>query len=434
MANKDYREIEDLEDEVEEFEDLEETSLGMFSRSYYENQKQRTPYSDMPYRDEKGRSWVSDREREKEAKQEAKKAKRKMKEEFEDLEGAEESDELEEGTRAADSLKPNSNSVSDPKSKVEMMKSVIGAMGSMEKSDLVDFFNQVQSLYGPGKDWGVGDKSGSNQATLKMKPSDAGSPGANVKMPMPKLAIKEDVAELFEGQDLSEEFKDKIANIFEAAIHARIVVETTRLEEEYEEMFNQRFEEINEELVSKLDTYLDFVAENWMRDNEVAIESSLRNELMDDFIDGLKGLFAEHYIEMPEEKVDIVESLIKKVDLLEGKLDEMIVENVSLKTVVNEDNMRKIFEEVASDLAMTQQEKFAALAEGLEFDGSIDTFREKLEIIKDKYFRVESGNHEYDSGIETETFEGEMNEQVVHVDPSVNRYVQAIARTVKSVK
>ena len=340
-------------------------------------------------------------------------------------------DELEEGTRAADSLKPNSNSVADPKSKVEMMKGVIGSMGAMEKSDLVDFFNQVQSLYGPGKDWGVGDKSGSNQATLKMNPSDAGSPGANVKMPMPKLSIKEDVADLFEGQDLSEEFKDKISNIFEAAVHARIVVETTRLEEEYEEMFNDRFAEINEELVAKLDTYLDFVAENWMRDNEVAIESSLRNELMDEFIDGMKGLFAEHYIEMPEQKVDVVESLIKKVDVLESKLDEMIHENTSLKVVVNEDNMRKVFEEVASDLAMTQQEKFASLAEGLEYDGSLETFRHKLEIIKENYFRTDTSSTEYESSIEAETFEGEMNEQVHRVDPSVNRYVQAIARTVR---
>jgi hypothetical protein len=342
----------------------------------------------------------------------------------------EDEDQLDE-TMAADSLSPNSRPVSgDSMSKIEMMKGVIGSMGAMEKSDLVDFFNQVQSQFGPGKDYGVGDKSGHNQATLNMKPSDAGAAGANVHMPMPKLSVKEDVAALFEGQDLSEEFKDKVSTLFDAAISARIIAEQARLEEEYEVAINEQFASINEMLVEKIDTYLDYVVENWINDNEVAIESSLRNELMDDFIGGLKGLFAEHYIEMPEEKVQVVESLVDKVAALENKLDEMVTENVELKMVVSEGYKNQILDEISSDLAMTQKEKFASLAEGLEFDGDFEAYQQKLEIIKETYFVAES-THNYSSNFQDETFEGELTEQTTYVDPSVNKYVQAISRSVK---
>ena len=150
-----------------------------------------------------------------------------------------------------------------------------------------------------------------------------------------------------------------------------------------------------------------------------------------EFIEGLKNLFAEHYIAVPENKVDVLEAMAEKVAALEARLDETISENVGLRNFVVEKTANEIFEELASDLALTQQEKFAALAEGIEFDGDLDIYAKKLMIVKENYFRNE--NPSYSSNIEEETFEGETTTaNVTNIDPSVNRYVQAISRTIKN--
>jgi hypothetical protein len=145
-------------------------------------------------------------------------------------------------------------------------------------------------------------------------------------------------------------------------------------------------------------------------------------------MEGLKNLFTEHFIDIPQEKVDVLEALADKVEALELKLDEVIVENVELRGVLAEESAKNIFEELASDLALTQQDKFAALAEGIEFDGNLGTYEKKLRIVKENYFGVEKSS--YSSNIEEETFEGEVSHNV-NIDPQVNRYVQALARTVK---
>ena len=154
-----------------------------------------------------------------------------------------------------------------------------------------------------------------------------------------------------------------------------------------------------------------------------------RNELAEEFVEGLKNLFAEHYINVPEDKVDVLEAMAEKVAALEVKLDESISENVELKNNLLVSSANEIFENISSDLALTQREKFAALAEGIEFDGDLEVFEKKLMIVKENYFKNDATVSS--SNIEEETFEGEINESTVNVDPSVNRYVQALARTVK---
>lgn len=335
---------------------------------------------------------------------------------------------MDEETLAASSLHPKARH-SDPMSKLGAMHGVMNVMAGMGKSDLINFFNQVQSQFGPGKDWGVGDKSAANQSTIDMKPSDAtGKSAPKTRDAMPKLNVKEDIEEMFNGQDLSEEFKDSVSTLFEAAISARLIAETARLEEEFETKLQEEIATFNEEVTSKLDTYLDYCVENWMKENEVAIESTLRNELTTEFVEGLKNLFAEHYINVPEDKVDVLEAMAAKVSALEEKLDESISENVELKNFVVESHRQDILADIASDLALTQQEKFSALAEGIEFDGDLDVYAKKLMIVKENYFKSESTSHS--SNIEEETFEGEISESV-NVDPMVGRYVQALARTVK---
>jgi hypothetical protein len=248
---------------------------------------------------------------------------------------------------------------------------------------------------------------------------------------MPKLSVKEDVEEMFDGQDLSEEFKDKASTLFEAAVTARISLEVAKLEEQFEESLEEVKTEITESLEKGLDTYLDYVVEKWMEDNQVAIESALRNEIMEEFIGGLKNLFAENYIEMPEEKIDVVESLANKVEELEAALAESINENAELKDIVAESVRHDVLNDLAEGLTMTQAEKFFALAEGINFDGDLDVYAKKLSVVKEQYFSKKSPTTAVN--IEEETFEGDIGIQqaTVSTDPSVSKYVQAISRTIK---
>jgi hypothetical protein len=252
--------------------------------------------------------------------------------------------------------------------------------------------------------------------------------GPKIRDAMPKLSVKEDVEEMFEGQDLSEEFKENASTIFEAAVTARAALEIARLDEEYETRLEESVTEIVEELQTGLDSYLSYVAEKWMNENQVAIESALRNEIMEEFIDGLKGLFVEHYIDIPEEKVSVVESLAAKVEALESALDEQITENAELKTMVLESNKQEILDELAEGLTMSQAEKFFALSEGVHFDGDLDVYAKKLSVVKENYFTKKSATV---MNLEEETFEAGETTNSGSVDPSVNRYVQAISRTVK---
>jgi hypothetical protein len=345
----------------------------------------------------------------------AKKPKKAMEEETEE-------DDLEEETAAAGSLHPKA-APGEPMTKIGAMASAMSAIGGMSKGDL-NKFAETLAQFGPGKTYGVGDNSAKNSSTID---TTLGK-GPKTKDGMPKLNVKEDIDQMFEGQDLSEEFKDNVATLFEAAVGVRINMETARLEEEYENALNEEIAAFSSELNQKIDTYLEYVVENWMTENEVAIESTLRNELMEEFMEGLKNLFSEHYISVPQEKVDVLEALAQKVSDLEVKLDETITENSQLKDVLVENNAKNIFEELASDLALTQQEKFAALAEGIDFDGNLTTYEKKLKIIKENYFKSDVS---YSSNIEEETYEGDVGTHTVNIDPSVNRYVQAISRNVK---
>jgi hypothetical protein len=341
-------------------------------------------------------------------------------------------DDMKEETLAASSLHPKAKA-SEPMSKVGMISHVTNQLASMGKSDLVDFFNKVQGQFGPNKMPGAVDNSSKNTSTLDMKGSDAvATTGPKTKDGMPKLDSKnhwaEDVEEMFGGSDLSEEFKEKTTTLFEAAVSIRVNTEIARLEEEYETKLNEEVANFNEELTSKLDTYLDYVVEQFMKENEVAIESTLRNELSAEFIDGLKNLFAEHYINVPEDKVDVVEAMAEKVAALETKLDEAITTIAEQSSVIVESAKNDIFEELSSDLALTQQEKFSALAEGIEFDGDLDVYARKLKIVKENYFKNDATTST--SNIEEETFEGE-TDVTKNIDPIVGRYVQAISRSVK---
>ena len=185
--------------------------------------------------------------------------------------------------------------------------------------------------------------------------------------------------------DLSEEFKDKAAMIFETAVKTRIKEQTKILEAKYEEKLSAETETVKEAMVEKVDSYLNYVVEEWMKENELAVERGIRTEIAEDFITGLKDLFKEHYIDVPEEKYNVLDDLTNQNKKLEEKLNEQIAKNVDLSKEVSQSAKSKAINEVASDLADTEKEKFEKMAENVEYD-SADKFREKLETIKESYF------------------------------------------------
>ena len=185
--------------------------------------------------------------------------------------------------------------------------------------------------------------------------------------------------------DLSEEFKDKAATIFETAVRTRIKEQTKILESQFEEKLSTEKETMKEAMVEKVDSYLNYVVEEWMKENELAVERGIRTEIAEDFITGLKGLFKEHYIDVPEEKYNVLDDLTSQVKELESKLNEQIEKNVVLAKDTNELQRERLVVSVSEDLADTEKEKFVSMAENVEFD-SAEKFAEKLETIKESYF------------------------------------------------
>ena len=201
-----------------------------------------------------------------------------------------------------------------------------------------------------------------------------------------EIDLSDDVKALVSTDaDLSEEFKEKAATIFETAVKTRIKEQTKILEAQYEEKLSEETKTVKEAMVEKVDSYLNYVVEEWMKENELAVERGIRTEIAEDFITGLKDLFKEHYIDVPEEKYNVLDDLTNQVKDLEGKLNEQIEKNVNLTKEVNNSERANIVVEVSADLADTEKEKFASMAENVEFD-SADKFREKLETVKESYF------------------------------------------------
>ena len=197
--------------------------------------------------------------------------------------------------------------------------------------------------------------------------------------------VSEDVSALTEGEELSEEFKDKAATIFEAAVKSKIRSEVARIEMEKTQEVAEEINTIRDELTEKVDAYMNYVVEEWMKENEIAIERGLKGEIAEDFISGLKSLFEEHYIDVPDEKYDILGSQSDKIDELEAKLNEQIEKTAELKKSHDVLVRESVFAEVASDLADTEVEKFKSLAEEVEFADE-ESFKAKLDQLKESYF------------------------------------------------
>lgn len=242
------------------------------------------------------------------------------------------------------------------------------------------------------------------------------------------VAMKEDMEAMFDGEQLSEQFKEKATTFFEAAVHARVQERIESLEEEYESKLNESLNEFAEDITAKIDEYMDYVVEEWFKENEVAIDSALRSEIAEDFINGLKDLFTEHYIDIPEEKVNVVEELAAQVEELQIKLNTSIEEQIELKKVIDEQTRQLVFSEVSEGLVATQVDKLLTLSEGVEFEDA-ESYKRKLETLKEGYF---TGKRPSQLIVESEIDSAEpLEPSAAPVAPEVARYVSAISRTVK---
>ena len=236
-------------------------------------------------------------------------------------------------------------------------------------------------------------------------------------------AIEEDVNALLSGEDLSEEFKEKAKTIFEASINAKITDIENQLNEQYEKALNEQVEEIKVELTERTDAYLEYVADEWLKENALAVENGIKTEMTESFMTGMKKLFEDHYVTLPEDKYDVLENMVDKLDEMETKLNEQIEKNVALNQQLGESTAQTIINNVAEGLAVSQKEKLQSLAESVEFE-SEESYRGKIETLKESYFGQKKTTT-------TASAPQELKEEAAHVEPATGAmatYLEALGR------
>ena len=294
-----------------------------------------------------------------------------------------------------------------PKTKAEMQDKMVNAMKKMIKGEMEGLYAMVMKQNDE-----MTDEEVELEGLAKAKEA--------IEKRLASINVQEDVDALMEGEDLSEDFQKKAATIFEAAVKSKIRPEVERIELEKTQEIAEEHEAFKTELAEKVDGYLDYVVAEWMKENELAIERGLKGEIAEDFITGLKALFEEHYIDVPDEKYDILESQAQKIEELEGKLNDTIGKLTEKKQ--SEDSLvrESVIKEVSSDLAETQTEKFASLVEDVDFTDK-DSFTEKLNTLKENYFPKSTPSQI--------TEENEVDTQEIDISDAMAAYTSAIKRS-----
>ena len=241
--------------------------------------------------------------------------------------------------------------------------------------------------------------------------------------------VEEDVNALFAGEELSEEFQDKARTIFETAIKSKVEEVKEQIQVQYQAQLVEEVAAVKTELTERVDSYLEYVAQEWLEENQLAIEHGLKTEMTESFLNGMKSLFEDHYVSIPEEKYDVIESMVDKLDEMESKLNEQIDKNVALNKRLAESTADVIFAEVAEGLAVTQKEKLASLAENVEFD-SEETYREKLVTLKNSYFSENATSAQRDAA---ETVVESTQEQTTTAAPEAGSIMEAYLQTLSRV-
>ena len=238
----------------------------------------------------------------------------------------------------------------------------------------------------------------------------------------------EHVSEMFDGEDLTEEFKEKASVIFEAAVNEKVSAKILDIQEQFDNDLVEQVTQATEELVEKIDSYFDYLTTRYMEENALAIEAGIKSEIAESLLEGLKSVFVEHNIDIPEESVDIVAEMAEQIEMLESKLNEEIDSNIELNKVVNEALRNDVIDEISEGLAQTQVEKLKVLTEDLEYE-DIDSFKRKATIIKEKYFGSNSKNLTEELEELNSSSEIGNENNVRYIDPDVAAFAKSISRS-----
>jgi hypothetical protein len=292
----------------------------------------------------------------------------------------------------------------------------VSVAGDVDTTTLTAMFDKMMEV---AKEHGAKapDTSAKNKSSVEMKGSAT------------KTVVKEAALEIFGDQeDLSEEFKERTAVLFEAAVEARVIEERMALEEAFEAALEEEVASVMEDIVEGVDSYLDYVVENWMEENKVAIESTFRAEIAENFIEAFKALLSEHYVDLPEDRVDVLEELTAKLEELEADLNEAINENVELRSFLAEHEAADTLADVAEGLIPTQADKFLNLAEGVDFTGDIEDYRKRLTIIREQHFgKSKKAASEENTVLAEQTEIDTVDSTPKNVDPTVADYAKGIS-------
>ena len=300
-----------------------------------------------------------------------------------------------------------------PSTKVAMINAMMDAVKGMKKEELKANFKGVMSAM-KVEGFDTEDETEETVSIKEMKKIDASD-----------IDVQEDITAMFKGEELSEDFTTKATTIFESAIVSKVndILESVTIDMEADLEVEKA--EITESLTTKLDDYLEYVSEEWMKENELAVETGIKNEITENFMTGLKDLFTENYIDIPEEKVDLVNEMALKLEEMENSLNEEMEKNIELKKDITESNQNEILANVSDSLTESQAIKLKSLAEGVDFDNA-DSYVEKLETLKENYFPTEEVIAE---DLDDEPLE--IDNDVTSVDPEMSAYMSAITNSIR---
>jgi len=334
---------------------------------------------------------------------------------------SEESESLEEGKHEdeEEEHEPKKETVQTPKTKAGVIQAAVEMLKKAKKEDAQKMFAKLVTIDGEED---------------SVKSGDDAANAVKGKMPEPKAKAKVEAIDFDEDIDaiikeeatLSEGFRDKASAIFEAVLTSKLSEEVDRLEAEYAQNLEEEVSEVQSSLVEKVDSYLNYVVEGWMKDNELAVQQGLRTEIAEEFMTSLQSVFKEHYIEVPEGKEDLVDDLNEQVTELEETLNKTTEDNIRLHTAVQEFEKQEVVREQSSGLAETEAEKLASLVEDIEFDNR-DSFEMKVKTVKESYFKSDVS----ETADEVDSLLGEDNVSDETVSESMSKYTQAITNFTK---
>lgn len=310
-------------------------------------------------------------------------------------------------------------------SRSDLISKMVAYASTMDKDTLAQAIEKFgfdpDAIYNNNTSHNSAGNAGTNKASVKSSsaPADA------------MKSVKEDLGLLFgDDSSLSEDFRLRTEALFEAAVSTKVAIEVAKIEEQYEEQLDESIQAVRDEMVENVDNYLNYAVAEWISENQLAIQNSIRSDVTESFMEGLKGLFADHYIDIPDDKVDVVESMAARIEELENQINETTEKNIELTRAVSENAVNEVADEVSEGLTDTQKDKFIKLVEAINYS-DVEEFRKKAVIIKETYFSTKpESNYKKEDQLLSESVDEPVSERT-NLDPDMQRYVQSLSNTIK---